>query len=120
MDNELKEVFDHIAPSWYNYRHRSIFKAELEELAAIWKQGKLLNLGCGHGADFPPFKDNFELYGVDFSTGMLKLAKKYAAKFKYDVSLVQADIRHLPYADNAFDWAIAAATYHHIKEKRNA
>lgn len=118
MDNELKEVFDHIAPSWYNFRHRSIFKEELEELAAKWKRGKLVNLGCGHGADFLPFKEDFELYGVDFSSGMLKQAQKYALKFKYSVSLVQADICKLPFADNAFDCAISAATYHHIKGKQ--
>jgi tRNA (uracil-5-)-methyltransferase TRM9 len=117
LDNELKEVFDRIAPSWYNFRHRSIFKAELEELAYEWKTGKLINLGCGHGADFIPFKDNFELYGVDFSAGMLKQAQKYSTKFQYDVSLTQADISELPFADNSFDWAIAAATYHHIKGK---
>ena len=115
MDIELKKVFDRIAPSWYNFRHRSIFKEELEELAVVWKQGKLLNLGCGHGADFLAFRDNFDLYGVDFSSGMLKQAQKYAAKFKYDVSLVEADICCLPFADNTFDWAIAVATYHHVK-----
>ncbi|NLL89577.1 MAG: class I SAM-dependent methyltransferase [Dehalococcoidales bacterium] len=117
MDIELKKVFDRIALSWYNFRHRSIFKEELEELAAIWKQGKLLNLGCGHGADFLAFRDNFDLYGVDFSSGMLKQAQKYAAKFKYDVSLVEADICCLPFADSTFDWAIAVATYHHVKGK---
>ena len=117
MDNELKAVFDRIAPSWYNYRHRSIFTAELENLASRWKQGKLINLGCGHGADFLPFKDNFELYGVDFSSGMLKLAQKYALKFNYNVSLAQSDICDLPFDDDTFDWAISAATYHHIKGK---
>jgi tRNA (uracil-5-)-methyltransferase TRM9 len=117
LDNELKTVFDRIAPSWYNYRHRSIFKSELDSLAAKWKHGKLINLGCGHGADFLPFTDNFELYGVDFSSGMLKMAQKYALKFNYRVSLFQADIRYLPFADNTFDYAISAATYHHVKGK---
>ncbi len=117
MDKDLKEVFDHIAPAWYNYRHRSIFKSELESMAARWQQGKLINLGCGHGPDFLPFKENFELYGLDFSGEMLKLARKYASKFDYNVSLVQADICRLPFADDTFDWAISAATYHHIKGK---
>jgi ubiquinone/menaquinone biosynthesis C-methylase UbiE len=117
LDKDLKEVFDHIAPAWYNYRHRSIFKSELESMAARWQQGKLINLGCGHGPDFLPFKENFELYGLDFSGEMLKLARKYASKFDYNVSLVQADICRLPFADDTFDWAISAATYHHIKGK---
>ncbi len=117
MDKDLKEVFDHIAPAWYNYRHRSIFKSELESMADRWQQGKLINLGCGHGPDFLPFKENFELYGLDFSGEMLKLARKYASKFDYNVSLVQADICRLPFADDTFDWAISAATYHHVKGK---
>ena len=73
-----REVFDEIAPGWYNFRHWSIFRNELESLAARWREGRLLNLGCAHGPDFLPFRDGFELYGVDFSLGMLELARKYA------------------------------------------
>jgi tRNA (uracil-5-)-methyltransferase TRM9 len=109
-----RNVFDQIAPSWYNFRHWSIFRAELESLAKRWQKGRLLNLGCAHGPDFLPFKDGFELYGVDFSAEMLKLAEKYARKFGFDVELTLADVRRLPYPDNNFDWAIAVATYHHL------
>jgi tRNA (uracil-5-)-methyltransferase TRM9 len=109
-----KYIFDQIAPSWYNYRHWSIFRTELEELAERWQNGKLLNLGCAHGPDFLPFKDGFELYGVDFSAEMLKLAEKYAEKFGFSVELTLADIRRLPYPDASFDRAIAVATYHHL------
>jgi tRNA (uracil-5-)-methyltransferase TRM9 len=109
-----KEIFDKIAPSWYNFRHWSIFRTELEELAGRWQQGKLLNLGCAHGPDFLPFKDGFELYGVDFSAEMLKYAEKYAQKFGFAVELTLADVRCLPYPDESFDRAISVATYHHL------
>jgi ubiquinone/menaquinone biosynthesis C-methylase UbiE len=109
-----KYIFDQIAPSWYNFRHWSIFRAELEALAGRWQKGKLLNLGCAHGPDFLPFKDGFELYGVDFSPEMLKFAEKYAQKFGFTVELTLADVRRLPYPDDSFDWAIAVATYHHL------
>ena len=112
-----KNIFDQIAPGWYNFRHWTIFRSELEALAQRWQKGKLLNIGCAHGPDFLPFKDGFELYGVDFSPEMLKLARKYSQKFNFDVNLQVADARHLPYADNAFDWAISVATIHHIKGK---
>jgi len=111
-----EDVFNEIAPGWYNFRHRTIFRAELEALARRWQRGKLLNVGCAHGPDFPPFSPDFELYGVDFSAGMLELARKYAAKYKFSVNLTQADARHLPFDDNSFDWAIAVATYHHIED----
>ena len=110
-------IFDQIAPSWYNFRHWSIFRKELEALAQRWRGGRLLNIGCAHGPDFLPFRQDFELYGVDFSTEMLKFARRYAAKFNFSVSLSVADVRHLPYPDGTFDRAISVATYHHIKGK---
>ncbi|MBI4303701.1 MAG: methyltransferase domain-containing protein [Chloroflexi bacterium] len=112
-----KETFDRIAPGWYSFRHWTIFRRELESLAKRWQGGRLLNAGCGHGADFLPFKDKFDLYGVDFSIEMLKLARKYSEKFDFLVSLTLADVGHLPFVDSAFDHAISVATYHHVKGK---
>lgn len=113
-----KDVFNQIAPSWYNFRHWSIFRSELEALAQRWHQGKLVNLGCAHGPDFLPFKQSFELYGVDFSREMLKFAQRYAQKFNFGVNLSLADVRYLPYQDETFDWSISVATYHHIKGRK--
>ena len=109
------EIFDQIAPAWYNFRHRSIFAQELEELAERWKRGRLLNVGCAHGPDFVPFTPGFELYGIDISGRMLEQAQKYAEKHRFQVNLTQADARQIPYGDNYFDNAIAVATYHHIE-----
>lgn len=111
---DSKEVFDRIAPSWYNFRHRSIFRRELEALARRWQRGRLLNIGCAHGPDFLPFASGFDLTGIDFSVQMLKLANKYAQKFSFAAKLLLADARQLPFADGVFDQAIAVATYHHI------
>ncbi len=111
----IKDVFNQIAPGWYNFRHRSIFKPELESLAERWAKGRLLNLGCAHGPDFLPFRPDFELCGVDISTEMLKFARKYAQKYEFQVNLALADVRFLPYRDNTFDCAISVATYHHVK-----
>jgi tRNA (uracil-5-)-methyltransferase TRM9 len=113
-----KDVFDQIAPSWYNFRHHSIFRTELEALVKRWQGGKLLNLGCAHGPEFLPFRPGFELYGVDFSSEMLKFARKYAQKFGFSVNLTLADVRQLPYPDDTFDWAISVATYHHIRSDK--
>ena len=111
------EIFNEIAPSWYNFRHWSIFRRELEALAPRWRQGKLLNIGCAHGPDFLRFRGRFELYGIDFAIQMLKMAQKYSAKFDFAVSLAAADVRYLPYPEATFDRAISVATYHHLKGK---
>ncbi len=111
----MREIFEEIAPSWYNFRHRSRFGRELEDLAQSWQGGRLLNLGCAHGPDFLPFKGRFELYGIDFAKQMLKMAQKYAKKFDLEVNLTAGDVRYLPYRDGTFERAIAVATYHHLK-----
>jgi len=116
-------VFDEIAPGWYNFRHWSIFRNELEVLAHRWQKGKLLNLGCAHGPDFLPFILSFELYGIDSSAQMLRFAQRYSRKHGFTADLSLADVSYLPYANETFDWAISVATYHHIKgeeEKRAA
>lgn len=110
-----RDIFNQIAPGWYNFRHWSIFRSELEMLAQRWQKGKLLDIGCAHGPDFLPFKESFDLHGLDFSAEMLKFAQKYSGKFKFRVNLSLADAVHLPYRDESFDWAISVATYHHIK-----
>ena len=110
-----QNVFDQIAPSWYKFRHWSRFRKELETLAQRWQEGRLLNIGCAHGPDFLPFTHSFELYGIDYSSEMLQFAQRYAQKFHFAVNLSLADVSHLPYADQSFNWAISVATYHHIK-----
>ena len=118
MSDNLRDVFNQIAPGWYNYRHWTIFRRELETLAKEWEQGRLLNLGCGHGADFLPFSKNFELYGVDFSDEMIRFAQKYAEKFSFQVNLAVADVCYLPYNNETFDYIISVATYHHLKREQ--
>ena len=113
-----RDTFDRIAPGWYNFRHWSIFRSELEALAQRWRQGRLLNLGCAHGPDFLPFHKGFELYGVDFSPEMIKGARRYCRKFDLTVNLSLADVGCLPFSDRSFDWAVSIATYHHIKGKK--
>lgn len=110
-----REVFDQIAESWYHVRHWPLLQQELEELAQRWQGGRLLNVGCGHGADFLPFQQRFELWGIDFSPKMLRQAQRYSSKFNFYVNLAVADALLLPFPTATFDWAIAVAVYHHIK-----
>ena len=66
-----KEVFGQIAESWYRVRHWPLLPEELKELTQRWKQGSLLNIGCAHGPDFLPFRQDFKLYGLDSAYQML-------------------------------------------------
>ncbi|APV44286.1 Methyltransferase domain-containing protein [Dehalogenimonas formicexedens] len=114
---QTSPTFDRIAAGWYGFRHRTIFKTELDSLARRWEKGKLLNLGCGHGADFLPFKDSFDLTGIDISSEMLKFAEKFMRKHGFQADLKQADMRLIPYRDASFDFELAVASLHHIDDK---
>jgi len=119
----IRDTFDRIAPGWYNYRHRTRFQQELEALTKRWGGGRLLNVGCAHGPDFVPFREGFELHGIDISRKMLEMARKYGVKLDFTVNLIEGDATYLPCSDSAFDYAISVATYHHIqgeKEKLHA
>ncbi len=118
-ENDLSNVYDGIAESWYRLRHRTRFRAELDAVAQRWQCGKLLNIGCAHGPDFLPFKDKFELWGIDSSAAMINLALKYSDKFKFAASLIVADAVSLPFQDRSFDWIISVAAYHHILDKQS-
>ncbi|XUX01330.1 MAG: methyltransferase domain-containing protein [Dehalogenimonas sp.] len=117
MSNNQIPTFDRIASGWYNFRHHTIFRTELEALARRWAKGKLLNIGCGHGADFVPFKDNFDLTGVDISSEMLKYAAKFTEKYGFSALLKQADMQSLPFPDMSFDFTIVVASLHHLEDR---
>ena len=110
-----RESFDRIAESWYRVRHWPLLRRELEDLATRWQGGSLLNIGCAHGPDFLPFRDGFDLCGVDSAPAMLRQGLRFSAKQNLYVNWMTADALALPFPDRTFDWAISVAAYHHIK-----
>jgi tRNA (uracil-5-)-methyltransferase TRM9 len=107
--------WDTLAEGWYRTHHWTRFRAELEAQASRWKGGYLLNVGCGHGADFLPFGSGFRLAGLDFSNQMLVQSRRYGNKFKRMFDLVAGDASSLPFRDGVFDHAIAVAVIHHLR-----
>ncbi len=109
------EFYDRIAESWYNVRHRTIFRRELSGLSESWEGGSLLNLGCAHGADFIPFSpEKFIFFGADSSKELVLLSRKYAKKNCLAFRVCAADFRVLPYKSKSFDYVICAAALHHL------
>ena len=111
-------VYNKIAESWYNIRHWSIFNEELDKMSKEW-DGKLLNIGCAHGADFVPFNsDKFQLFGIDSSSELILLSKKFAAKNGIIFHNCVADMRLLPFSDSSFDYVICMASLHHLLKRK--
>jgi len=115
---DARDFYDKIAQSWYNVRHRTIFREELERMNGIWSGGKLLNIGCAHGPDFVSFDSKkFQFYGTDISKNLLLMAKKYSQKFDLTFHLTLSDMKNLPFGKSSFDYVICVATLHHLLDK---
>ncbi len=114
MENQEK-IWDNIAFGWETYKIQPI-----DEVVNFLKdkKGKILDLGCGGGKHFPYI--NGEIYGADFSQGMLNYAKERAKKNNLKVNLTKTNADSLPFEDNFFDSTIFIAALHCIEsgEKR--
>lgn len=110
-----QKVWNQIATSWDNFRQKP-----LEELKNLnWKKGKILDIGCGNCRNLLYFK-NLECYGIDFSEKMLEQAKKFSKKNNFKVNLKQGNMEKLPYKDSSFDYVLAIAVLHHLKNPEQA
>jgi len=111
MENQEK-IWDNIAEEWAEFK--SFPAGHVEEFLKD-KSGKILDLGSGAGRHL--IKTKGKLYLVDFSSEMIKFAKKKAKKEKIDAEFFVADLTSLPFEDNFFDSAICIAAIHCLPKK---
>ena len=70
--------------------------------------GKVLEVGVGAGANFPYYdRNNVEVTGVDFSSEMIKSAKRAASIFQVKAEFIQKDIDELILEHNSFDCIVS-------------
>ena len=99
-------------------KHKRIPKHLFAKVWALIKQHttphdtlSVLDAGCGAGAWSRRFKEKkCEVTGLDFSEGMLKLAKS----LDYRLGYCRSDLFHFPVCDNAFDVVFFGYVLHHF------
>jgi len=107
-----------IALSYYNEYHSD--KSDLVYFDEFINMGinKALDLGCGMG-HYSAYMHSkgLDVVGVDFSSGMLDIARKNSP----GINFIEADISNLPDTlDNDFNAVVLAFVIHHIsKEETN-
>jgi SAM-dependent methyltransferase len=70
--------------------------------------GQVLEVAIGTGRNLPFYPRGIQLTGIDFSPAMLDIARDdRAAELGIDVTLIEADAQHLPFADDRFDTVVA-------------
>lgn len=73
--------------------------------------GKVLEVGVGTGTNLPYYPQNVELTGIDFSSGMLRYARKKAENLDFVVKLLEMDAQQMDFPDNTFDFVLATCVY---------
>ena len=95
------------AERWFDFR----LEENVKRFAAYLRPGaRVLDVGCGVGRDVGHFQElGFDAMGIDLSTGMLAEARR-----RVDAPFVQADMRHLPFANGSFDALWVCASLMHL------
>lgn len=107
--------YNKIASKYYQrYGKYSPFflKFSKEFIKLLPKKAKILDLGCGAGRDAKYFSEKgHDVIAVDFSSEMLKIAKKIAPKAKF----FQQDFLKLDFSENSFDGIWCSFALLHLK-----
>jgi ubiquinone/menaquinone biosynthesis C-methylase UbiE len=103
-----QEVWDKIAPEWHTYKE---IPSKLSEEFLSKQKGNVLDLGSGSGRHLTTIK-NGEMFLVDFSKEMIKLAEDKAKNKKIKAKFHVSDMAKLPFEDNLFDAAISISAIH--------
>jgi SAM-dependent methyltransferase len=89
-------------PQWHLYR-RVVKKVG---------QGKILDIGCGHGYILSRLQSQQRLlYGLDIALGALKVARNWVEEGNFCV----ADAQSIPFKSNTFDYLLSTEVLEHIE-----
>lgn len=104
--NELQSAYDEIAEQ---YEKKTWFDQHILGLARQRKRlmshahGKILDVACGTGLNFPIFPSTSEITAIDLSQRMLKVASQKAMQLNLKVRTQVMDAQKLDFADRSFD-----------------
>ncbi len=112
-----QEVWDKIASEWHEFK---ITPSKTATEFINNSKGKILDFGSGSGRNLLKLRKSKkrELYLVDFSEKMLKLAKKRAKKLEFKITTTISKLEKTDFQNNYFDGAICTAAIHCIETEK--
>lgn len=134
MNKELdfvKDMFDRIAPKYdflnrlLSMRQDMVWRSQMVKAAALQKDCRALDVACGT-CDVAleinlQLKEQSQVFGLDFSYGMLKLGKKKLLKKNIKkIKLLNGDALNLPFQNNIFDAVFIAFGIRNIMDRKGA
>jgi ubiquinone/menaquinone biosynthesis C-methylase UbiE len=104
--NELQSAYDEMATQ---YEKKIWFDQSILGVARQRKQlmskahGKILDVACGTGLNFPMFPTTSEITAIDLSPRMLEIAQQKAKGLNLSVQINVMDAQRLEFPDGSFD-----------------
>jgi len=108
--DQVQRVYDKCADQ---YEKKIWFDQHILGVARLRKKllskaaGKILEVGCGTGRNFPVFAPHSEIMAVDLSPKMLEIARENAMKHGLNVNLAVMDAEQLEFPDGSFDTVVS-------------
>ena len=79
--------------------------------------GRVLEVGCGRGVALPVLSARLRpsaLVGVDFDPALVAIARRRVETLEVCATVVDGDLRELPFEDESFDLVIDFGTCYHV------
>jgi SAM-dependent methyltransferase len=83
---------------------------------------RILEVGCGRGVALSVFLERLapaELWGVDVDPDLVRVARDRISAGKLDATVVEGDVRSLPFPAGRFDLVIDFGTCYHVSGGRD-
>ncbi|CAB49811.1 class I SAM-dependent methyltransferase [Pyrococcus abyssi] len=83
----------------------------LREKAVKRVSGKVLEIGVGTGKTLKYYPRNVELYAIDGSEEMLKVARERAKSLGINAKFIRAEAENLPFPNDFFDYVVSSFVF---------
>lgn len=116
---ETKDKYSRIANIFDKLEERMPMN-EIKKEAVQMLEGKILEIGIGSGACLKYYEKKSDVTGIDFSIGMLNIAKKKAKLLGLEnVKLLEMDIENMSFSDETFDSVFSSCVFCTIPNPKN-
>jgi SAM-dependent methyltransferase len=105
-----------------NMESRNSLQGRVEIPMLLWALrppvgGRVLEVGCGRGIALPVLAERLRpssLVGVDIDPALVAIARRQMRAAELDVTVLEGDVRELPFDDGSFDLVIDFGTCYHV------
>ncbi len=109
--DDVRQMYNRIADGYVSFERvseRAFGSRQVRQRLFGQARGRVLDVACGTGANFPHLRAAEAVVGVDLSAGMLVHARRRAEQIGLSVTLQVMDAGRLSFPDASFDTVSSA------------